>query len=360
MGNLTKPKHKPRLPIAPEQTANECLRATEAGAGASPYKLFVTNKASGIESLDLQYLEQAMPLPQSGEVIVEIRAAAVNPSDVKATLGIMPHAVFPRTPGRDFAGIIVAGDSALIGEPVWGSAGDLGITRDGSHARYLRLPKAAVRTKPTALSYDEAGSVGVPFVTACEGYERAKGVHKGQTVVVFGANGKVGQAAVQIAARAGAKVIAVQRKETLEGFAAQPVTVINARVNDPAARILELTDGRGADIVFNTVDTAYWEAGHAAMAKGATQIFIIATKGHTVPFDVFKFYRGMHNFVGIDTLALDCVRSCTLLDELRLGFEDGTLKPFPVLAIDALPLNEAMSAYRGVLAGAANRIVLRP
>jgi hypothetical protein len=104
----------------------------------------------------------------------------------------------------------------------------------------------------------------------------------------------------------------------------------------------------------------YWEVGHAVMAKGATQIFIIATKGQTVAFDLFKFYRGMHNFVGIDTLALDCVRSCELLDELRSGFEDGTLKPFPVDAADMIELPHAMDAYKAVLAGAKNRMVLKP
>jgi hypothetical protein len=79
-----------------------------------------------------------------------------------------------------------------------------------------------------------------------------------------------------------------------------------------------------------------------------------------VPFDVFKFYRGKHNFVGIDTLALDCVRSCELLDALRPGFEDGSLKPFPVAPEDVLPLSQAMQGFRRVLAGAKNRIVLKP
>ena len=103
-------------------------------------------------------------------------AAAVNPSDVKATLGIMPHAVFPRTPGRDFAGIVVDGPDALKGLKVWGSGGDIGITRNGSHARYLVLPTGAVKEVPKGISMEEAGSVGVPFVTACEGFSRAGGV----------------------------------------------------------------------------------------------------------------------------------------------------------------------------------------
>lgn len=328
-----------------------------------PRALRVEHKAAGIDNLVLRLAEQPMPACAAGQVVVEVHAAAINPSDVKATLGIMPQAVFPRIPGRDFAGKVVAGPTALIGSHVWGSGGDIGITRDGSHARYLVLPEQAARQAPQGISLDEAGAVGVPFVTACEGFHRAGGVHSGQTVVVLGANGKVGQAAVQIAARAGARVIAVQRKQALEGFACVPVDVVNtaAENGDAAAQtILDLTDGRGADLVFNTVDKAYWALGHAVMAKRATQMFIIATKGETVPFDLFRFYRNIHTFVGVDTLALDCVRSCELLDGLRSGFEDGTLKPFPVLAADALPLSDAMAGYRAVLAGATRRMVLRP
>lgn len=322
--------------------------------------LRVLAKAQGIDALDLHYQAQDSPTPAAGELVVEVSAAAVNPSDVKATLGIMPHAVFPRTPGRDFAGTVVAGPSALVGKQVWGSGGDVGITRNGSHARYLVLPEAAAREAPKGISLDEAGAVGVPFVTAIEGFRRAGGVQRGQTVVVFGANGKVGQAAVQIAARAGAQVIAVQRSDALDGFASAPVAVVNARTADPLARIMELTGGRGADLVFNTVDRVYWEVAHASMAKGASQIFIIATNGETVPFDLFRFYRGMHSFAGIDTLALDCVRSCELLDGLRSGFEDGSLQPFPVLPANALPLAQALQAYRRVLAGTPERIVLHP
>jgi len=305
--------------------------------------LRVQQKASNIDQLVLERVSQTRPLRNADQVVVQVHAAAINPSDVKATLGIMPHAVFPRTPGRDFAGVVVDGAANLLGKEVWGSGGDIGITQDGSHAHYLLLPAAAVQAKPKALTMDEAGAVGVPFVTACEGYRRAGGVQRGQTVVVFGANGKVGQAAVQIAARAGAQVIAVQRQDALQGHACAPVNVIN-----------------GADIVYNTVDSIYWEAGQAVMAKGATQIFIIATKGHTVPFDVFKFYRGMHTLVGIDTLALDCVRSSAHLGELAVGFEDGSLKPFPVLPADTLTLSDALLGYQRVLAGASGRIVLHP
>jgi NADPH2:quinone reductase len=289
---------------------------------------------------------------------VRIGAAAVNPSDVKASLGLMPQAVWPRTPGRDFAGVVVAGPTEWVGREVYGSGGDIGITRDGSHARFLLLPVEALRDRPRSISMDEAGAVGVPFVTAYEGFRRSGMPQAGQTVVVLGANGKVGQAAVQLAAQGGARAIAVQRRAgPFEGFACGPVDAIDAREVDIAARVRELTNGRGADIVYNTVGSAYFEAANKAMAKGATQIFI-ATHDRAVPFDIFAFYRGMHTYVGIDSLALDCVAATAQLDAMREGFERGTLKPFPVAR--AYALEEAAEAYRLVLSGSTDRVVLRP
>ena len=66
------------------------------------------------------------------EVLIEVKAAAVNPSDVKAATGLMAYAVFPRTPGRDYAGVVIDGPVGWIGREVFGSSGDLGIRRDGS------------------------------------------------------------------------------------------------------------------------------------------------------------------------------------------------------------------------------------
>jgi NADPH2:quinone reductase len=321
--------------------------------------LRVNEKAANLDALHLEAVPQSEPTPPPGHAVVRIAAAAVNPSDAKATLGIMPQAVWPRTPGRDFAGTVVSGPSEWIGREVYGSGGDIGITRDGSHARFLVLPEQALRAKPQGISMDEAGAVGVPFVTAYEGFRRSGMPQAGQTVLVLGANGKVGQAAVQLASQAGARVIAVQRHAgPFEGFASRPVDVIDARYHtDVAARVRELTDGRGAHIVYNTVGSAYFEAANKAMAKGATQIFI-ATHERAVPFDIFAFYRGMHTFVGIDSLAMDCIASTAQLDAMRDGFERGTLKPFPVAR--GFTLDEALDAYRLVLSGSTDRVVLRP
>jgi NADPH:quinone reductase-like Zn-dependent oxidoreductase len=320
----------------------------------------VRARAADLATLAPCIEDQTPPVPGPEQALVRVASAGVNPSDVKAALGLMPQAVWPRSPGRDFSGTVVDGPHAWRGKAVWGSGGDLGITRDGTHAAWLLLPLAALREKPSRLSFDEAGSVGVPFVTAFEGYRRSGQPQPGQVVAVLGANGKVGQAAVQLAAQAGAQVIAVQRQAgPYARFAAGPVAVIDARSEDVAARIRELSGGRGADIVYNTVGSPYFAAANAAMAKGATQIFI-ATVERPVPFDIFTFYRGMHSYVGIDSLALDSVAAADRLDAMCAGFEAGTLRPFPVDESAAHPLAEALLAYRRVLGGASERIVLRP
>ncbi|GAA4336227.1 zinc-binding alcohol dehydrogenase family protein [Variovorax defluvii] len=316
------------------------------------------DKAANLDALELDIAPQQEPAAKPGYAVVRVCAAAVNPSDVKASLGLMPQAVWPRSPGRDFAGVVIAGPGEWVGREVYGSGGDIGITRDGSHARYLLLPVEALRVRPRSITMDEAGAVGVPFVTAYEGFRRSGMPQAGQTTLVLGANGKVGQAAVQLAAQGGARVIAVQRRPgPFEGFACAPVDVIDASAEDIAARVREITDGRGADIVYNTVGSAYFEAANKAMAKGATQIFI-ATHDRAVPFDIFAFYRGMHTYVGIDSLAMGCVASTAQLDVMREGFERGTLKPFPVAR--AFGLDEAADAYRLVLSGSTDRVVLRP
>ncbi|HSI56113.1 MAG TPA: zinc-binding alcohol dehydrogenase family protein [Ideonella sp.] len=320
----------------------------------------VLHKAATAQALAPQVLDCPAPLLADGEALVRVASAAVNPSDVKAALGLMPQAVWPRSPGRDFAGTVVDGPAEWRGCEVWGSGGDLGITRDGSHAGWLRLPVAALRAKPERLSFDEAGSVGVPFVTAYEGFRRSGFPRPGQVVAVMGANGKVGQAAVQLAAQAGARVIAVQRKAgPFEGHASGEVEVIDARVDQVADTLRQLTGGRGVDIVYNTVGSPYFEATNQAMAKGATQIFI-ATVERPVPFDIFTFYRGMHTYVGIDSLALDCCAAALHMDAMRAGFEAGVLRPFPVRADAVYPLAQAAEAYRLVVGGADQRVVLRP
>jgi NADPH:quinone reductase-like Zn-dependent oxidoreductase len=137
------------------------------------------------------------------------------------------------------------------------------------------------------------------------------------------------------------------------------VQVVNARDLTPdeiSQKILLMSGGKGADIIYNTVGSAYFEAANKSLAKGGTQIFI-ATQDRAVPFDIFTFYRGMHTYVGIDTLALDCIESTRLLNLLRPGFESGKLKPFKV--DQAFDLDNALEAYKLVLGGSQKRVVFK-
>src|SRR5579864_7651092 len=209
------------------------------------------------------------------QVLIEVRAAAVNPSDVKAATGLMSYAVFPRTPGRDYAGIVIDGPAGTAGREVFGSSGDLGIRRDGTHATHLAVEADAVVEKPKGLSWEEAAGIGVPFVTAMEGFRRAGMPKAGETVLVMGVNGKVGEAATQIATWHGARVIGVVRKnERYEGHANSSVEMIDASSTDVATRVREMTGNKGVDIVFNTVGNPYFEAAHKSLALRGRQILI--------------------------------------------------------------------------------------
>src|ERR1700733_8759921 len=264
------------------------------------------------------------------DAIVEIKAAGVNPSDVKATTGLMPYAIFPRTPGRDFAGVVVDGPPEWIGREVFGSSGDLGIRRDGTHATHLVVETAALVEKPASISMEEAAGIGVPFVTAIEGFCRAGMPTAQDTVLVMGLNGKVGQAAAQLATWRGARVIGVVRKdEAYAGHANGPIEVIDANTTNVAARVRELTNGKGADIVFNTVGDPYFEAANKSLALCGRQI-LIAAVDKIVQFNILAFYRGQHSYAGIDTLALSSIATGDVLRELGPGFASEHLKPFPI------------------------------
>ena len=320
----------------------------------------VLEKAANIDALTLSVVTANPTSAGPGQCVIEVLSAGVNPSDVKAALGAMPHAVWPRTPGRDYAGVVVDGPAHLIGKEVWGSGGELGIRRNGTHAQYLVVDAVSVREKPTSVSMLEAGAVGVPFITAYEGLRRAGLPKQGDVVLVCGGNGKVGQATIQLATRGGARVFAVERtREAYRGHATGPVDMIDASTQDIADYVREKTAGHGADIVYNTVGSPYFEQANRAMAIGARQIFI-STIEKPVPFDIFAFYRGQHTYVGIDTLALDSLAGAKILDELAPGFNDGTLKPFPVGEDSIFDLQNAIQGYKAVLAGARERVVLRP
>jgi NADPH:quinone reductase-like Zn-dependent oxidoreductase len=313
------------------------------------------NAAALAPAVERQTLSHA-----ANEVLIEVRAAAVNPSDVKAATGLMPYAVFPRTSGRDYAGVVIDGPAGAVGREVFGSSGDLGIRRDGTHATHLAVEAEATVEKPKGISWEEAAGIGVPFVTAMEGFRRAGMPKPGEIVLVMGVTGKVGQAAVQIATWHGARAIGVARKaEAYEGHTNAPVEMIDASATDIAARVRELTNGKGADIVFNTVGDPYFQAARKSLALRGRQI-LIAAIDRIVQFNILEFYRGQHTYVGIDTLGLSSVATGAVLCELAPGFVGGHLKPFPINPAAVYPLEEAKQAFVAVAGSSRDRVILKP
>src|SRR4051812_44869197 len=130
---------------------------------------------------DLSHLALAdtpQPRPASGELLIRVRAAGLNKNDVSNVMGGHPYTTLPRTPGRDFAGVVEAGPAQLVGRRVWGTGKELGFTRDGSHAEFLVLGADAAATMPDKLSFAEAAACGVPYVTAWHALDNAR-VEKG-------------------------------------------------------------------------------------------------------------------------------------------------------------------------------------
>lgn len=331
----------------------------QSSRGRSGRAVRVSSAAATADDLVLK-LDTCQAQPRSGECVVEVRAAGINMSDVKAAVGHMPYAVWPRTPGRDYAGVVAEGPSDLIGKQVWGSSGDLGIKKDGSVAQYLVLSVSEISEKPNNISLDEAGAIGVPFVTAFEGLRRAGNVKAGDVVLVLGGNGKVGQAVIQLATMNGARVFAVERgQEAYVGHSTQPIDMIDASTQNIADHVRATTGGRGADIVFNTVGSPYFEQACASMAAEARQIFI-STLDRSVPFDIFRFFRGRHTFLGVDSLALSGDQGAEILNQLRPSFESGKLKPFPVHERAVFALENAKDAFKATWQGSRDRVVIRP
>ena len=112
----------------------------------------------------LSMQELQVPDLEPGQALVELHASAINPSDVKNVAGVF-KASLPRIPGRDFAGVVVAGDG-WKGKEVWGSGAGFGVSRDGTHAQYIVLKSDGLSEKPTHLSMEEASAVGVPYLAA--------------------------------------------------------------------------------------------------------------------------------------------------------------------------------------------------
>ena len=287
------------------------------------------------DEIKIEIAEQSKPVIGPTEALIRVNMAAINPSDVKASLGHMPQAVFPRTPGRDYVGVVEEGPKAWIGKTVFGSGGDVGITRDGSHASYLVLPTTALIEKPSLLTDVQAASMGVPYVTALDGWSKAGYPAPGDKVIIAGAMGKVGLAAAALAKLYGATVIGIKRKNTaaVPGHACSEL--LDLEDPDLEKKLMDLSHGTGYSCVYNTVGSPYLDLALNVLAHKGKQI-LISTLDRNCPFDIFKFFRKEMTFYGVDTLKMDTTASNQVLKKLL---------PHIISKIVELPREERPTVY---------------
>jgi NADPH2:quinone reductase len=306
----------------------------------------------------LELAQIAAPAITETTALVRVMAASVNPSDVKNVAGAMKQTTLPRIPGRDFAGVVEAGPPEWIGAQVWGTGGDTGFSRDGTHAEMIAVPVASLRRRPDNLSFDQAASVGVNYMAAWCGLEAA-GLRAGETVLLIGAGGGVGGAAAQIARRLGARVIGSDRHTPhpdapIHGIAEKLIR----GTEDLPAEVRASTGGKGADVVFDLVGGVMFRNAVASLAPHGRLVEIAATGQREVSFDVADFYHNESRIYGVDTLKRDLTASAKVLEALTPGFVAGDYRAAPISKICGL--GKAQEAYREVAAGSAGRVVLRP
>lgn len=285
----------------------------------------------------------AIPEPGAGEALVQVIAAAINPSDIADVAGRFKNTTLPRIPGRDFAGVVVKG-KLPEGEEVWGSSPNLGITHDGSHAEYVVVPIETLSQKPKSLSMAQAAAIGIPFITAWASVVNAAQIQPGETILIVGAAGAVGQAATQIANWKQARVLAADMtSDPIPGAESS----INTKSEDLRARVFELTDGRGVEVVFDTVGGPMFESALRSLGFGGRQVAISSAGEPRVSFNLMDLYHNFSRLLGVDSYGLSPQQVGEIENELRPGFETGVLKP---PRIEIVPFEKAVDAYSRVAA----------
>lgn len=302
---------------------------------------------------------KALPRPElaTGEVLVEVRATGVNPSDIKNVQGLFPYTTLPRIPGRDFAGVVVDGPEELLGQAVWGGTGKgFGFYRDGCHAQYVAVPANAITPLPKSLTFAQAATCGVPFITAWDALERSQ-VKAGTRFLILGA-GAVAKAAQVLALARGAEVVmAARREDVVQTLQAQDIAAfqLNAEKQLPEQASQHFQQ-QAPEVIFDT--TGFWLAAAVNTVHTFGRVAIIAApKEGVVDFSSLHLYRQGASIVGVNSLLYTLEECAQMLKHIGEAFDGGLPAPSDYIE---LPLAQAVKAYEQVSAGAADKIVLIP
>lgn len=241
-------------------------------------------EALGDDLAGVRLADVPMPERRAGQLLVRVRAASLNFPDLLMTRGgyqLKPP--LPFTPGMEMAGEVVAGDGGF-------APGDRVVagTRLGSFAEFVAVDAAGARRVPDGMSFAEAAAVGAAYLTAWVGLVALGGMTAGDWVLVHGATGGVGLAAVDLAQALGAKVIATSRSS---GKLARLAAAYPVEATLPATgfreSVKELTGG-GADLIYDPVGGDVFDESTRCIAWGGRLLVIGFTSGRiaTVPANI--------------------------------------------------------------------------
>lgn len=305
----------------------------------------------------LQFRNVPRPVPAAGEVLVEVRAAGLNPSDVKNVLGRFPYTTVPRIPGRDFSGVVVEGPQELMGKAIWGGTGTgFGFSRDGCHAQYVAVPADAVALKPESLSFAQAATIGVPFITAWDALERSR-VMADTRFLIIGA-GAVARAAQALAKARGANaVIGARRAEIVQDLEAQGISAFQlSGVDQLPEQTREFFNKHAPEVIFDT--TGFWLSAAVNTVATFGRIAVIAapTDG-LVNTPVLNLYRRGGSIIGVNSLLYSLEDCARMLEHIGSAFAEAIPRPGN---FTELPLANAVAAYQELDAGGSKKFVLIP
>lgn len=262
----------------------------------------------------LKYEDVPVPVIHSNEVLVRVRACALNHLDIWVRSGLPNVAIpFPHIPGSDVAGEIAqvgsdvttvhAGQKVVLAPGV--SCGkcaacisgsdnhcryftNLGYLIDGGCAEFVRCPEVNCLPYPENLTFEEAASIPLVFQTAWHMLLSRAELQPGEDVLILGAGSGVGSAAVQIAKFFGARVIATAGSEAKLQKAKQLGAdhLINHKSQKISEEVRRITNKRGTDVVFEHVGMATWNESVASLAPGGRLVTCGATTGYDAKIDL--------------------------------------------------------------------------
>jgi NADPH:quinone reductase-like Zn-dependent oxidoreductase len=319
------------------------------------------------------------PRPGPGEVLVRVRAAAMNHLDLWVRRGIPIETTMPHVGGSDVAGVVEelgegaagvqAGDRVVVnpslscGRCEWCVAGEvplcpeyriLGEHTDGGFTEVISVPAANVYRIPDAMSFEAAAALPISYMTAWRAVVGRARVRPGEDVLVLGASGGTAIAAVQVAKLAGARVFAVTSgAENVERVRALGADVVyDRRETDFSKQVFQDTGRRGVDVVVENVGEATWKGSVRALARGGRLVCYGATTGPRGDLDLRVLFWKQIQVIGTTMASRPEFEAM-----LRSAFR-GDLVP----VIDSvLPLDEARAAHERLEAGGQfGKIVLVP